>query len=76
MLELVTNGWTSFIHLFDIIVACLDFFLAMAQPPTQYVLPELFDEAIDKEHGSYLSAVCGTVLGTDWPSYAHQDFFL
>ena len=41
------------------------FFLAMAQPPTQYVLPELFDEAIDKEHGSYLSAVCGTVLGTD-----------
>ena len=39
--------------------------LAMAQPPTQYVLRELFDEAIDKEHGSYLSAVCGTVLGTD-----------
>ena len=39
------------------------------QPPApeaavQYVLPGLFDERIDREHRSYLSAICGTPLGT------------
>jgi hypothetical protein len=41
------------------------FFVAMAQqPPTPYVSLELLDETIDKQHRSYLSAICGRRLGT------------
>jgi hypothetical protein len=52
--------------MFLILLFCFwKFFLAaMAQPPTTYVLPEQFDETIEKQHQSYLSVVCSTVLGT------------
>ncbi|WVZ78318.1 LOW QUALITY PROTEIN: hypothetical protein U9M48_026054 [Paspalum notatum var. saurae] len=36
----------------------------MAQAAAPYVRPELFDEAVDRKHRSYLSAVLGESLGT------------
>jgi hypothetical protein len=32
--------------------------------PLEYVQPELFDEAVDRHHHSYVSAVLGRSLGT------------
>jgi hypothetical protein len=32
--------------------------------PLEYVQPELFDEAVDRHHRSYVSAVLGGPLGT------------
>jgi hypothetical protein len=32
--------------------------------PLEYVRPELFDEAVDRHHRSYMSAVLGGPLGT------------
>jgi hypothetical protein len=32
--------------------------------PLEYVLSELFDEAVDRHHHSYVSAVLGGPLGT------------
>jgi hypothetical protein len=32
--------------------------------PLEYVRPELFDEAVDRHHRSYVSAVLGSPLDT------------
>jgi hypothetical protein len=32
--------------------------------PLEYVQPKLFDEAVDRQHRSYVSAVLGGPLGT------------
>jgi hypothetical protein len=38
-------------------------FLVMATP-LEYVRPEFFDEAVDRHHRSYVSAILGGPLGT------------
>jgi hypothetical protein len=38
------------------------FFVVMAAP-LEYVRPQLFDEALDRHHRSYVSAVLGGPLG-------------
>ena len=35
------------------------FFFAVMAAPLEYVRPELFDEAVDRHHRSYVSAVLG-----------------
>jgi hypothetical protein len=37
---------------------------AVMVAPLDYVRPELFDEALDRHHRSYVSAVLGRPLGT------------
>jgi hypothetical protein len=39
-------------------------FFAVMAAPLEYVRPELFDEAVDRHHRSYVSAVLGGPLGT------------
>jgi hypothetical protein len=38
-------------------------FFAVMAAPLDYVRPELFDEAVDRQHRSYVSAVLGRPLG-------------
>jgi hypothetical protein len=38
-------------------------FFAVIAAPLDYVRPELFDEAVDRQHRSYVSAVLGRPLG-------------
>jgi hypothetical protein len=38
-------------------------FFAVMVAPLEYVRPELFDEAVDRHHYSYVSAVLGGPLG-------------
>jgi hypothetical protein len=38
-------------------------FSAFMAAPLDYVRPELFDEAVDRQHRSYVSAVLGRPLG-------------
>jgi hypothetical protein len=38
-------------------------FFAIMAAPSDYVQPELFDEAVDQHHRSYVSAVLGRPLG-------------
>jgi hypothetical protein len=39
-------------------------FFAVMAAPLEYVRPELFDEAVDRQHRSYVSAVLGRPRGT------------
>jgi hypothetical protein len=39
-------------------------FFAVMVAPLEYVRPELFDEAVDRHHRSYVLAVLGGPLGT------------
>jgi hypothetical protein len=53
------------IHIISIIVKLIKLcFFAVMAAPLEYVRPEFFDEAVDRQDHSYVSAVLGGPLGT------------